>query len=187
MDTYSVEVDKRPLGIGLISACNSLSSKSTEEEVKISEVNPNSMGFGLGISIGDTLIAINGKAVKSVDDYFDYTEPLPLKLTFRKSDVCQLLQDPLSPKTIGTSNPLASSTNQKKRKHIIKKPAHRKAFSNNIRGRPLPALPQSISVKTVKAKKKGQKIKDPPAKRKRAKTFDFKNTRLRSQEAFEYQ
>ena len=107
MDTYSVQVHQRSLGIGFISTCDTYSSGNTEQVV-ISEVNPNSKGYELGLNIGDTLIAINDKLIKSIDEYYDNNRTLPFNLTFRKSNILQSMSDPLSPETIATSNPLAS-------------------------------------------------------------------------------
>ena len=84
MATYSVQINQRSLGIGLIEICN-LNSSGNDEEVVISELIPNAKGDQLGLSIGDTLIAINNKPVKSMDSY--YHSKIPFNATFQKSNL----------------------------------------------------------------------------------------------------
>ena len=101
MDIYSIQVNQRPLGIGFIECCS-----GNTEQVVISEVNPNSKGHQLGLTIGDTLIALNDKPIKSMHEYF--IKSLPFNLTFRKHCILKSMSDPLSPKTTSTANPLAT-------------------------------------------------------------------------------
>lgn len=149
METYSVIVHKRPLGIGLISTCDSHSS-GNNEEVVISEVHPNSKGYELGLTIGDTLIAINDKRIKSIDDYYDHK--LPFNLTFRKSDIVQST----------LIMPIVVPKNQNRQRNYHKRSQNRNKKTgitidlfNNIKQVPLPPIPQSASIvnKTPKGPK----------------------------------
>jgi len=69
---YSVRVHQRSLGVGFI---------SIDSEIVISEVVYKSLAYQKGLGMGDTLLSINGIAVKDMDTY--YCHPLPFKATFR--------------------------------------------------------------------------------------------------------
>eukprot|EP01083_Nonionella_stella_P245558 853385_1 len=85
MRTYSVHINQRSIGIGFIEVSNiNIKTVDIEEQVVVSELLHHARGYKLGVSIGDTLIAINGKSVTNIDTY--YKSKIPFQATFKKSD-----------------------------------------------------------------------------------------------------